>query len=76
MNSSTNTTVITMENNATVMLMRLLLQRAVETMGKDADPETLERFLNTTDMDVLSDNYHEVETQQFCRFGDYYLYSA
>ncbi|XP_050703988.1 G-protein coupled receptor dmsr-1-like [Eriocheir sinensis] len=56
-----------MENNATDML--LLLQRAMEMMGKDADPEALKRFLNSTDhMDALPDTYYQPEAQQFCRF--------
>lgn len=63
----------TMENNATVILLRLLLQKTVERMGKDADPEALEKFINITNhMETLPD-FYQTEAQQFCLFGEYKL---
>ncbi|KAK8380758.1 hypothetical protein O3P69_008001 [Scylla paramamosain] len=62
-----------MEGNMTEMVLRLLLT-AMEKMGKDTDPETLARFLNTTDHigGDLTDTQPEAPKQQFCRFGDYF----
>ncbi|KAG0719824.1 Sex peptide receptor [Chionoecetes opilio] len=58
-----------MENNMTEMVLRLLLT-AMEEMGKDTDPETLAKFLNTTTEDIGGDlEKAQPETQQFCQFG-------
>lgn len=56
-------------SNMTDMVLRLLLT-AMEQMGKDTDPETLAKFLNTTDHIGGDLPDLQPQAQQFCRFGD------